>query len=717
LSGTSDAVKATAKVVFAVSFGGPLAGLREGGVQLTDLLDRYGRRSKPVYEQVLHRIEAELGSVAAELHADTGSVERALGTARELFELYALSPDDLATLGFDPRRAADELLANRGRSLLRGAQLGEPAGHLCRQVVQACYRAILADPALLPGRSGAFQRRMLDDLDDVRGELTNLPGQIRDALLPLLVGSHIGAAGGSGAAGSIGQLGTATVRGGAAGLARSAYRQQVRRIAPPVLLDRDVELADLAGFCAAPDPGGSYAWWRAPAWAGKSALMSWFVLHPPDLVDVVAFFITARLASQDDRVAFTDVVLEQLAALLGQDLPPSLTEATREGHLLSLLEQAAAASREQGRRLVLLVDGLDEDRGVTAGPDAHSIAALLPAAPAAGMRVIVAGRLNPPVPADVPSWHPLRDPVIVRQLAPSPHAAGIRHDAEQALERLLDGTPVEKEVLGLLVAALGGLSVHDFAELIDSPEVTEYAIRRLLQSVSGRTFTPRFSAWQPGTGPDVYVLGHEDLQTAAVEMLGEKRLALYRDRLHAWADTYRGHGWPANTPEYLLRGYQRMLHATRDRARLVACGLDTACHERMLDLSGGDTDALREISDAYAAILAQDDPDLTAALRLARHRDQLTSRNQHIPSNLPAVWAVLGKHTRAQALALAITDPHRQAEVLTSLVTALAAAGQPERATRLAADAEAAARVITDPDRQAEALTELVTALAAAGQP
>src|SRR3712207_8531738 len=40
--------------------------------------------------------------------------------------------------------------------------------------------------------------------------------------------------------------------------------------------------------------------------------------------------------------------------------------------------EAAHACRERGEHFVLVVDGLDEDRGVTSGPDAHSIAALLP---------------------------------------------------------------------------------------------------------------------------------------------------------------------------------------------------------------------------------------------------------------------------------------------------------------------------------------------------
>src|SRR5262249_36556548 len=151
---------------------------------------------------------------------------------------------------------------------------------------------------------------------------------------------------------------------------RSAYLEQVRRIAPPDLRDRDGELAELAAFCTEPRQGPS-AWWRAPAWAGKSALMSWFVLHHPPNLRGVSFFVTARVRGQSDRMAFVDVVSEQLAELLGQSSPAFLPEATRETHLLRMLAEAAKACQQRGQHLILLVDGLDEDQGVTVGPDVY----------------------------------------------------------------------------------------------------------------------------------------------------------------------------------------------------------------------------------------------------------------------------------------------------------------------------------------------------------
>jgi hypothetical protein len=52
---------------------------------------------------------------------------------------------------------------------------------------------------------------------------------------------------------------------------RSAYPEQVRRIAPPTLKDRDLELAELAAFCTS---GQAVAYVVAGTGVRKSALLS-----------------------------------------------------------------------------------------------------------------------------------------------------------------------------------------------------------------------------------------------------------------------------------------------------------------------------------------------------------------------------------------------------------------------------------------------------------
>ena len=172
----------------------------------------------------------------------------------------------------------------------------------------------------------------------------------------------------------------------------------------------------------------------------------------------------------------------------------------------------------------------------------HSIAALLPADPPAEMRVVLAGRPDPPIPDDVPGWHPLRPPGIVRLLDPSDYAQDIKTLAQRELRILLRGTRAQQDLLGLLTAARGGLSGPDLAALTGEPP---WEIEDVLHGVAGRTFTRRVSTWQPGDGPEVYLLGHEELQATATAYLGGQRLAGYQDRLHAWAEEYRDRGGPA----------------------------------------------------------------------------------------------------------------------------------------------------------------------------
>lgn len=100
-------------------------------------------------------------------------------------------------------------------------------------------------------------------------------------------------------------------------------------------------------------------------------------------------------------------------------------------------------------------------------------------------------------------------------------------------------------------------------------------------------------------------------------------------------------------------------------------------------MTGGDALAFTEISTAQTLILDQPDPDLTSLAILTVQREHLTDRNSNIPIELPAVWAMIGQPTRAEALADSIPNHDRRAQALTRLVK-VTTIEDPGRAARLA---------------------------------
>ncbi|QVI18974.1 caspase family protein [Nocardia tengchongensis] len=427
--------------------------------------------------------------------------------------------------------------------------------------------------------------------------------------------------------------------------ATSVYMAQIRDIAPADgLADRDAELTELADFCRGDEP---YVWWQAGPWAGKTALMSWFALNPPPDVRVVAFFITSRMADQDDYRAFTDAVLEQLSALLpDQAATVASTTGGRDALRRHLLAVAAERAADAGQRIVLLVDGLDEDRGRT------SIASLLPKNPGPGLRVIVAGRPNPGLPLDVPAAHPLRH-CRRRELGPSAKAFDIRDAAQLELRGILERSDADQQILGLVTAARG-LTGTELEDLTGWPP---FRIETILSGVTGRTFRVRTSRFGPA---QVYLLAHETLQREAETTLGRALMEQYRQRFHAWAERYRDRGWPVETPTFLLTRYFSMLRRQGDMSRMTALALDTARHDRLLLLSGSDQIARTEIATVSGIWLEQRDPDLVAVGELALRRHRLTQRGWDIPLELPAALANLGELARGRRLADGILDPSRR---------------------------------------------------------
>ncbi|MEU7783335.1 hypothetical protein [Amycolatopsis sp. NPDC049159] len=459
---------------------------------------------------------------------------------------------------------------------------------------------------------------------------------------------------------------------------KSRYLETVREIAPRVLAGRDSELAELVRFCEAPDSSTQYVWWRAEAWTGKTALVSWFVLNPPENVRLVSFFITARFAGYDTRADFLTVVLPQLSEMLGIEVP----DGDGPSNFRGLLAEAAELCVSRGERLALVVDGLDEDRAAGEAGGAKSIAALLPRSPARGLRIIVTGRPNPALPEVLAADHPLRDPEVVRELVPSAAASAARETMESDLDRLLGVEVAEaRAVLGFLVSARGGLSKQDLVELVGLAQ--ERQVRMTLNSVEGRVFSRRPARWNPVESPEVYLLSHENLQTAAADRLGTAEMRGYAERIIEWAEGYRARGWPVSTPQFLLHSYPRILQENGRLSLMVECVTDLARQNRLQRVTEGEAAAQAEVAAAHALATASADPDIVDVLTLTMHRTALRERNARTPDRLPALWARLGEIGHGEALAHSFSVPHRRVEAVAELVDVLVEAGHAGRAERL----------------------------------
>ncbi|WP_086706421.1 hypothetical protein [Streptomyces antimycoticus] len=530
---------------------------------------------------------------------------------------------------------------------------------------------------------------------------------------------------------------------------RSGYLHEVAQLAAARFEGRAAELAAMTAFSTTPEgaqeaQGGdactAYWRWVAPAWSGKTALMAQFVLHPPQGVDVLAFFITARAAGRSDRTAF-------LAALQGQlreYLCDVDVDCASQGQFLDALERAADRASAEGRRLVLVVDGLDEDTGVESASSGYSIAALLPRVPPSGLRIVVASRPNPPVPSDVLENHPLHSAYINHLLAPSPAAQAHQKAAERDLHALLTGGGLGREVAYLIAAANGGLSAQDLADLIG--EVSAWEVEEVLGGSLGRSFQHRPTQWPaPGDQPAHLIsFAHQELQQGAVKRISRAALERYRARVHAFTDAWHEAGWPPDTPEYALVGYPQMLRNLADTTRLTALATDAVRHERLWETTGSDTEALAEIADAIRLHRAATDPDLQACVRLAHRRDEIRGHVASIPDDVIETWAIVGYVRRALTLAQVahgsrqipdlvrrllfgreadhntaslvgsaarqLLSPVQDARELRDVADALCGAGHPQQAADIA-------RSIARPDRRDDALVAIVGAVARSGAP
>ena len=363
----------------------------------------------------------------------------------------------------------------------------------------------------------------------------------------------------------------------------------------PQLLGREQELAEIEAFATG---AAGYRWLVGGAYAGKTALLYEAVTAGvPDEVDVVCYFLSRR-ASDADSSRFLATVVPQLAYLCELDPPV----ADRD-QFYALWGRASERAAETGRPLLLVVDGLDEDSRPAGLP---SVASLLPAVEGRA-HVLVASRPYPELPGDVEDEAPLKSTATRLDLTPFEGAERLAGLARQEIDNLIHDrdsglADLAAEVLGLLAAAAGPLSVRDLATLSNDlapPSAAQSRrVRRLVTEQAARSLEPVGSTEQLR-----YQFAHLSLleYAQATEELSDPE---YPNRIHRWAERWRDYGWPTSpgvmggTPRYLLDSYPATLAG--DPSRLAALVSDPGWVDAAIQSLGPDR-VLADLQRAAAA--------------------------------------------------------------------------------------------------------------------
>ena len=480
------------------------------------------------------------------------------------------------------------------------------------------------------------------------------------------------------------------------------YLSEARALVPKQFADRDAEIADLAQFLT---EGEEAWWWRADPWTGKTSLMASLTSNPPQGARVVSFFVLGRDETANSRPRFYAQVLPQLASLAGvTELAMAFDPAQVRAQFNDLLARAAQRCQSKGDRLLLLVDGLDEDAALADPASVRgSIAAAIPASLPEGVTVVVASRTNPQLPADVPTHHPLRSQKYWHSLAHLPTTLAAREAAMADLRDLLK-TETGTNVAAFLAAGGAPLTSADLAELTDTGYLE---VLRLLDSRVARSFTTVPSLRGAGDPPG-YRLGHDKLDELLITLLNPRApdpsgsvagvwgaarfdtLKPWRQRIHDWARTWARLSWPDATPYYLLDdSYPALLELEQARiSELVDLLADSHRNARLYQLDLSDSAALRQIRSS-AAYLHQTQGSLADLGRLMATHERLATRNDRTKDALLDLLASTGQERRATYIASAVSDPaHRLHALLVVSETCVRANSGETAATaaRLAAE-------------------------------
>ena len=325
--------------------------------------------------------------------------------------------------------------------------------------------------------------------------------------------------------------------------------------------NRDNELTFLNEFCK---KSTGHLLVRGDAFHGKSSLLSWFFLHPPEDTIVTGFFIRKDVGEQKTSQAMIHALYQQFLPWLKKrdilDWNP-YTEEELKASLLQPLEDAAKTAKRYQKKLILVIDALDED--MSADNECKGIIEFLPKQDIDNLIVIISCRPNP----DVIETYSL--PCETYDINQTTNLREIQAKVLYELEQF-KGNTIAEDVLSLLAVCSGALTKNDLIEIVKPQK--SYYISDIFTKSTARMFSAQTRSAE--TTEQAYRFSHISFKDQVDKDFVGKNFSQYENMIFSWCDSYKNQNWPDNTPVYLLSNYQNFLLNGKSWERLSGLFFD-----------------------------------------------------------------------------------------------------------------------------------------------
>ena len=325
-------------------------------------------------------------------------------------------------------------------------------------------------------------------------------------------------------------------------LALDRAQQDAASLAPPLLLNRERELDELRAFATS---GETWRWLRGAAYAGKTALVASFVTRPPADTNLVLCFLRRTTRSNSAEYVL-ETLNAQLAAFAEQPgYQPARFIVDQQRVLGQLVADAAAESAKRSRRLLILLDGLDEY------DDEIDVSAWLPESLPAGASMLVTSRSGAMV--GIYPGHALAQ--HTHEVTASAAAREVQRLAEADLRLTLKtANSIQFAIIGYLCAASAPMTAATLHNLLLRENHLVYLpqVEDLLRVSLGRVVTELTNRIKPAEGS--FAFAHAALQEVALDKFRDA-VRDFHARIVAWGNSFKEARWPVETPDYVLRHY------------------------------------------------------------------------------------------------------------------------------------------------------------------